>query len=83
MSEVTKKQYEALQCLALGPIGTGAIAFKTHDSIDAAHSRMRGLENRLLVRRIQDGVQSNISWELTSMGRKVLAKQKQIYRVGR
>jgi DNA-binding CsgD family transcriptional regulator len=67
---LTIKQRDCLKLLDDGPLGTGEIAYRTHVSIDAAHSRMRNLEDRLMVRRIQQGLQGNIEWELTRLGRK-------------
>lgn len=72
MKELTSLQLECLRCLSYGPMGTGTIARKTSVTIDAAHSRMRHLEDRLLVRRIQQGLQGRIEWELTRLGRKEL-----------
>lgn len=70
MKPLTEKQRECLVILDDDPLGTGDIAKRTYTTIDAAHSRMRKLEDRLLVRRIQLGLQGNIEWELTRLGRK-------------
>lgn len=69
MIELTDKQRECLIFIADQPLGTGEIARRTSVSIDAAHSRMRGLEDKLLVRRVQQGIQGSITWELTRLGR--------------
>lgn len=72
MKALTSLQLECLNLLGDEPLGTGEIASLTNVSIDAAHSRLRGLEDKMLVRRIQMGLQGKIEWELTRLGRKEL-----------
>lgn len=70
MKPLTEKQHKYLSLLSASSMGTGEIRAITGDSIDSAHSRLRGLEDKLMVRRIQQGMQGKIEWELTRLGRR-------------
>lgn len=77
MRQLTLKQTRLLMLLESGPLRTqslvkasgvsrAGVPLTTYDSV---HSSMRALEDRELVRRVED---NPIQWQLTAKGRKAL-----------
>jgi DNA-binding HxlR family transcriptional regulator len=69
---MTTAQREALQALTGGPLTAWTISPESGRwlTYDAAHARLRRLEDKGLVRRITDP--PNAKWELTHAGRAAL-----------
>lgn len=72
---MTDKQRETLQSLENGPKMTSQVAELLAISSSNAHARLRDLEDKNYVRRVQmHGANTPIEWQLTRLGRSDLEK---------